>query len=207
MSDEITRELIRLIPTVLWVTVALVVVFAFRDVIRQQLLPRMSGFKAFGVEATFAREQLDKAVEKQDVDVSPDDRSQVIRRAERHSDILQGARILWVDDNPGNNIYVVELLNSFAVFVHQVRTTAEALSALAHDQYDLAISDMERDGVADEGLRFVKQAREHGLYRWTVFWIADYDPNLGTPPHALGITNRADHLLHYIMDALERERS
>jgi hypothetical protein len=48
MSEQILIELIRLVPTVLWVVLAAVVVFVFYRPIRDDLLPRMSGFKAWG---------------------------------------------------------------------------------------------------------------------------------------------------------------
>ena len=37
-------------------------------------------------------------------------------------------------------------------------------------------------------------------------YIRRFDPTRGTPPLVFGITNRPDHLVHYIIDIAERER-
>jgi CheY-like chemotaxis protein len=206
MTPEIVVELLKLIPSVLWVVLVAVLIAAFYRPIRQELIPRMSGLKAFGVEATFIKDELDKAVEKSASQVSDSDRIQVLRRAHRLASVLQGAQILWVDDNPDNNIYVRRILYSLGIFVDLARTTEEGLSMLIQTNYDAVISDMGRDGIPDEGLRFLNEMVRHGLYRWTIFFTARYDPARGVPPYAFGITNRVDHLLHLVMDALERER-
>jgi len=207
MSPEVTVELIKLIPSVLWILFVAISVAVFYKPIRRELLPRMSGFKAFGVEATFTREELDRAIEKQAAQVSENDRSQVLRRAQRVIPVLQGAQILWVDDNPDNNIYERRILRSLGVFVDLARSTGEALSMLQQTTYDAVISDMARGGVPDEGLKFLTEMRKRGLYRWTIFYVGRVDWERGTPPYAFGITNRPDHLLHYVLDVLERERS
>jgi CheY-like chemotaxis protein len=207
LSPEVAVELIRLVPSILWILFIIVIVAIFHRPIRQELLPRMTGLKAFGFEATFIREELDKAVDKQAAQVSENDRSQVLRRASRVASILQEAQILWVDDNPDNNIYERRMLRSLGIFIDLARSTQEALSMLQHTEYDVVISDMEREGVPDEGIRFLNEMRSRGLYRWTIFYVASYEESRGVPPFAFGMTNRPDHLLHYIMDILERERS
>lgn len=39
---------------------------------------------------------------------------------------------------------------------------------------------------------------------WTIFYVFDLKPSV--PKHAFNITNRPDYLLHFVMDALEREK-
>jgi hypothetical protein len=92
------------------------------------------------------------------------------------------------------------------VFVDLARSTGEAISKLTSTGYDMVISDMERDGVHDEGMKFLSRARSLGLHRPTVFYLSRVDESRGLPPHAFGITARPDHLLHYVTDVLERER-
>lgn len=207
MSPEITVELVKVCPSVLWVTLVAVLIVVFYKPIKGELLPRLSGLKAFGVEATFIREELDKAVGKQAAEVSESDRSQVLRRAQRVVPVLHGARILWVDDIPENNTYERRILLSLGIFVDLVTTSTEALSKLSQKNYDAVISDMDRDGVPDEGLRFLAKMRKRNLYRPTIFYIGRFDPDRGIPPHAFGMTDRPDHLLHLVLDVLERERS
>lgn len=138
--------------------------------------------------------------------VTERERTQVMQRAERASPVLRGAQILWVDDHPDNNLHERRLLRSLGVFVDLARSTEEAISMLANTRYDMVISDMERDGIQDEGVKFLLRARSLGLHRPTVFYLSRVDESRGLPLYAFGIAARPDHLLHYIMDVLERER-
>jgi hypothetical protein len=76
---------------------------------------------------------------------------------------------------------------------------------LSENRYDLVISDIARHGVPNEGIAFLSLMREQKLSRPTVFYVGRIDWDKGTPPYAFGITNRVDHLLHYVMDIVERE--
>lgn len=74
---------------------------------------------------------------------------------------IYGRRILWVDDNPANNSYQVELLTSFGARVEQVRTTEEALSSIKSGRkYDLLISDMNRHKNPKAGLEMLAKLQE-----------------------------------------------
>ncbi len=53
-------------------------------------------------------------------------------------------RLLWVDDNPKNNSYFLQLLSNAGVQVDLARSTEEALSKLREKRYRAVISDMGR---------------------------------------------------------------
>ena len=207
MQTEVIIELVRLIPSVLWFIFAIVLVAVLYTPFRREFLPRLTGFSAFGVEAKLIREELDKAVRTRGVEVPESERSQVLRRAQRSTQILQGAKILWVDDNPENFMYERNVLQALGVGVDLVKTTEGALSTLLQTQYHLVISDMTRQDKPDEGLILLREMRKRGMQRPLIFFTASYDPEKGIPPHSFGITNRSDELLHLVMDALERERA
>jgi hypothetical protein len=69
-----------------------------------------------------------------------------------------------------------------------------------------AFSDMERNGVQDEGIRFLNNLRRRSSAPPVIFSIGRLDPTLGTPPFAFGITSRVDECLNLLLDALERAR-
>jgi CheY-like chemotaxis protein len=127
-------------------------------------------------------------------------------------DVLQGAPILWVDDHPENNTIERDILYSFGMSVDIALSTKEAVSMLMEkndsgQRYHVIISDMGREGKHNEGKRFLAKIRkEYPLDVPVIFYIGKYDPKQGIPPYAFGMTNHPDHLLHYIMDALERQR-
>lgn len=168
---------------------------------------------AFKVAASIGRylftkavkEQLDRTAEKQPVGTEQS-RNQVARRAERLSSIINGSRILLVNDIPSQMSNVIRILESVGISVMIASSTSQALSLLSANSFDLVISDMRRGNVPDEGLRFLREMRDRGLHRPTILTVGQYDPDRGTPPYAFGITNRVDNLLNLTFDVLERVR-
>jgi CheY-like chemotaxis protein len=100
----------------------------------------------------------------------------------------------------------IKILNSLGILVEVARTSKDGLAALAVAKFDVVISDMMRNEVPDEGLRFLAQMRNSKLHRPTIFTVGRFDPSLGTPAYAFGITNRVDEMLNLVFDALERVR-
>jgi serine/threonine protein kinase len=131
--------------------------------------------------------------------------SPALRRAQFLAPVLQAARVLWVDDDPLNVRPFCGILNSLGVAVDLVTSTSEALASTANTRYQLIISDIERDGIADEGLAFLRALHRRGPHPKVIFFIANLDPQRGTPPGAFGITSSGEDLLHLVFDVLERE--
>jgi CheY-like chemotaxis protein len=152
------------------------------------------------------RRDLDEAVGKQAAKVSENDRSQVLRRAQYAAQLLQGAQLLWVDDNPDNNIHERRIFRSLGIFVDLARSTQEAIGMLQHTKYDVIISDLARGDIKDAGLQFLEEISKRNLYRWTILYTSPRAAARGLPAKAFAITARPDHLLHYVIDAIERER-
>jgi hypothetical protein len=61
MSEQIVIELIRLIPGLLWLVFLAILIGLFYKPIREELIPRMSGFRAWGVEVDLLGKELDRA--------------------------------------------------------------------------------------------------------------------------------------------------
>jgi CheY-like chemotaxis protein len=133
-------------------------------------------------------------------------RDQVSRRAARLQSLIRGACVLLVNDVPEEMQHVVAILRELGINVEVVTTTEEALSRVHQNTYDVIVSDMRRGTSLDEGLGFLTRMRQDGIHRPTIFTVGQYRPDLGTPPFAFGITNRADELLNLLFDAIERRR-
>ena len=136
-------------------------------------------------------------------------------RAHQLRRILRGARLLWVDDNPDNNQPMVDLLHRFRVVVDTAMSTSEALTLARRHRYDVVVSDIAREGNKRAGLEMRAQMEQENTSRWTIFYVEKLDtatlpggkwPHPIVPPGGFAITNRPDHLLHSILDALERDR-
>lgn len=133
-------------------------------------------------------------------------RSQVARRAERLTPIIDGAIVLLVNDAPDEMQHVVGTLRSLHVEVHIATTTEMALAMSEATEYDAVISDMRRGDDQEAGIELIAAMRKQGLHQPTILTPGRYQPELGTPAFAFGITNRTDELLNLLFDTLERTR-
>jgi CheY-like chemotaxis protein len=72
--------------------------------------------------------------------------------------------ILWVDDNPRNNSYEIDILQKMGIHVVQSTSTQDALSKLGTHKFDRIISDMGRyegNGLnTNAGIDLAKAVRE-----------------------------------------------
>lgn len=118
--------------------------------------------------------------------------------------VLRDARVLWVDDQPENNFYERLALTDLGVQIDITVSTEEAISFLEHKTYHAIISDMNRRGIPDEGLRMLRIVPASAPPM--VFYTFDLTKSLGVPPGAFGITNQPDELMHLLLDILERTR-
>jgi CheY-like chemotaxis protein len=134
------------------------------------------------------------------------DSSIVLRRAMLARTAARGARILWVDDNPGSNSSELLLLRSLGAEVHTAISTQEAVTALQAGSWDVVLSDMARSGRSDAGIELLTWMRHQLIKAPVVFYVGVADPARDRPLGSFGLTNRADELLHLVFDVLERRR-
>ena len=72
--------------------------------------------------------------------------------------------------------------------------------------YLLVVTDLTREGSSTEGLDFVRRTVASSTSRWTIAYVATDEWGKPRPEYLFAITNRPDHLIHYICDVVERER-
>ena len=128
----------------------------------------------------------------------------VLRRAQVVQTLLAGARALWVDDHPSNNLYERTMLSTLGVSADVAVSTNEALYMLRHLQYDIILSDMARDSNNRAGLELLEALQAREVETPIVFYVAQLDSDREIPRGAFGFTNRPDELMHMIFDILER---
>jgi CheY-like chemotaxis protein len=207
-----TIELVKLIPSILWFFLVVVLLVLFYRPVRDDLLPNITVMKAVGVELSFVKESINAALKLAEkspqwkVEVSSADKEQVLRRAKKHLKVFHDARFLWVDDNPENNINELVMFSQLRVSTQTVKSTKEALEVFKSGCYDLVISDMSRGDDSTAGLKFIKEFRKVDKTTAVIFYVGEFDPQKGVPAQAFGITNRPDELLHLTLDALERKK-
>jgi CheY-like chemotaxis protein len=158
----------------------------------------------FGVELELLKGSLDQAVSERKVEVSEGDKWSALERARHILPVIQGAKILWVDDYPQGNWQLVKILFGLGADVDQASHTDQALSMLGRDRYDVIVSDIRRTEGDPDGIEMLRMMQDLKIARPTIFYVSVVLPKL--IEGAFNITNRPDQLLHLIMDALERER-
>ena len=213
LTEPVLLELVKILPSVFWLIVAIIVVAIFYRPIRNQLLPLVTGLKIGGIECSFVREGIQAAValaqkhKNWQVAVSDEEASLVMERAARHLGLLQRSKILWVDDNPENNFNEIKMLHQLRADVETAKSTEEALALIQEKKtYDIVLSDLKRGDDATAGLTLLGKLRESHPILPVIFYVGEFKPELGVPPFAFGLTNRPNELLHLILDILERRK-
>jgi CheY-like chemotaxis protein len=196
-------DIVDLVAAIVWPVVILGFLWYFRKPIRTQLLPRITGFQGFGLQLTFAAQALTAATGKRP-DISDSSRSAAVARLQREGHVLNGTRILWVDDTPANNFNERRLFERAGAIIDPALSTTEALKATQLHPYDLIISDWARPEGDDAGPDLVKALRADSNYTPVVFYAGYVEGR--QRGEAIGLTDRPDELLHIVLDALQAER-
>ncbi|WP_438854539.1 response regulator [Agromyces sp. M3QZ16-3] len=144
--------------------------------------------------------------------VTTDQARQVLNEAipdDKAAAHIEGSAVLWVDDNPKNNTFVVDALQQLGVAVTLVLSTRQAIELLEFNSFDAIISDMGRqepDGYHDRaGYEFLSELRRADV--GTPFFIYA-GSNLrrhkeeAAQKGAQGSTNRPAELISLVTSAL-----
>ena len=132
------------------------------------------------------------------------EQSPALRRAHLVQVVLNGARILWIDDYPTNNTWEVAFFEAAGARIRTAESTETALARLEAEPYDLVISDIARGSSPDEGLRALPKIRAIAPQTPVVFYVGHAE----SPPPAgsFGIADAPEELVHLVLDVLERQR-
>ncbi len=220
-------DLLRGIAAAMWVGLAFLVFLMLRGALmeRTPFLTKF-GLGPSGVSMEFAEQKLDEAASKGVMgsrrDIGKPAKQAVAIRLERNADLMALARILWVDDHPGNNTPLIELFRSYGARVDTARSNDDALALLHESRYDVVISDVGRDNEPpNTELKGVEFA-ETTFQRWgqkAILATARFDPTRlpeATDRERLeltrrvsdtvfGRTNRLDEVIHLTLDMIERK--
>jgi len=212
VSTVLWEKLIGTIPALAWVGFATIVYFTMRGSILTSILPRLSSIKGPGIELGLVAELLDKASESTSVfpgsqqPVTATERRGVLRRLDHAVAYLDGGRILWVDDNPANNRYLIRLFEQSGMTVDLARSTGEALELLRRHAYDIVLSDIMRGEDDQAGIAMLAEFRNAGIKLPVIIHAAHFDSRRGMDPMIFAGTNRIDEVVHYVIDLMERAR-
>ena len=221
-SDQLVTVSTKLGSTLLFVILIAIVIWKYDSIIRQQLLPRVSGVDIFGLKFDLAEQRLNQLTQQFPipsaetlengtlVPLSDEGKRQILVRLKVVEPILQGSRILWVDDNPDWQVRERNFLHVIGIGVDCAQTNKVAYNLMEAQKinqtpYDLVISDVGRDHEGSEtGFTLLAGLRARGFATKVIF----YSPSsLPTPPEAYAMTHYTDILLNDVFDVLELQRT
>jgi CheY-like chemotaxis protein len=213
LSTSTASEIVASVSNYLWPLLTAVVVWKLLPVIREVI--RTRSYKITVGSLSVDVQTASEAMQKQIADLQ----NQVARLndkavpASQQSESSTGTisfeplpargRLLWVDDNPDNNVYEIQSLEEKDVVVTTVTSTEQALGELSRRTYDAVITDMGRkeggsfNGQA--GLELVKAVHQKypniGLYVFTTGKIVRNRQRELLDAGATGVTSSSVQLL------------
>jgi CheY-like chemotaxis protein len=204
-----------LVSALAWPLLVFVVLLRFRAPIAAFLANMESfSFKAPGVEATAKQRQMEAAASlgaaaaaKGATDADALDVGSVVGSlpGAREQASFDRARVLWVDDNPGNNRYETRALEALGIRVETSLSTEDALARQRERPFDLILSDMGRGADSRAGFTLLDELRRSGDTTPFVIYAGSREPEHVAESRrrgALGCTNRPDELLNYVREGL-----
>ncbi|MER5714684.1 hypothetical protein [Streptomyces sp. NPDC002132] len=122
----------------------------------------------------------------------------------------QPADVIWVDDNPINNVNEVQALRAAGLGVDVATSNAEAAALARYRLYDAAISDIKRSPPEDQnaGLALEKSLKSVGDRRSSNIPIIYYVGSAQQAETAGGwpVTDSPEDLLRVLIQVLSKER-
>jgi len=212
--DPIVLEAIRLIRSAIWPIVLVLALLLFHAPLTR-LIDRLQNITAkrteSGFEVALAAASLGAAEARRPGGpaLSPADIASTVRRAqsEMPASGFGTPTILWVDDNPDNNVYERNALEVLGVRFRLAASTDEAKKQISANGIDLVISDFKREADPDAGYGLLDYLKTQSNPPPYIIYAASATPALVAEAKsrgAFGETNRPAELFSLVVDALAR---
>jgi CheY-like chemotaxis protein len=116
-----------------------------------------------------------------------------------------GRTLLWVDDNPNNNVFEKQALAALGIIISDARSTDEAAALLRNQHFDVIVSDMKRGENATAGYDLLSQVKTSSPSTPLIFYTSSANDTLveaAKQKGAFGETNDPQRLLLLVAGAL-----
>lgn len=205
-----------LVRALSWPIVALALLFYFGPALRERLPTSDVSVKGMGIEVTLQRgfaagANYGMALAEKSPGMTPEEFRAEIEDAAAETTPesvrrLKGARLLWVDDNPQNNVYERNALEDMGVRVTISTSTEDALAKLDASDFDVVISDMGRPENERAGYDLLERKQESGNRTPFVIYAGSNKEEHKREARrrgAIGSTNRPAELFRLVNSAVE----
>ena len=120
---------------------------------------------------------------------------------------IEGAKVLWVDDNPDNNTYERQSSEALGVRFVLSTSTDDALNKVKIQKFDAIISDMGRPPDRTAGYTLLDALRSSGDRTPFIIYASSRAPEHQAEARrrgAVGCTNRPTELFAMVLSILNR---
>jgi len=120
-----------------------------------------------------------------------------------------GRSVLWVDDEPSNNVFTKNMFEILGVDVTLALSTDEALRALSTTNFDAIISDMSRPEGAKAGYDLLEKVRSRDPTLPFIFFTTSRQPehvDEAVRRGATGATNSSSELLKLVTSSFKKRK-
>ena len=218
---KLVELLVSLVQAIIWPLIILLVLFPLRTSLRKLLEDKDVSdftFKASptgGIEATYKRQQIEVAssllIAEEQQNKDPKNLQTVATVVDQYitpqnSQKVLGKSMLWVDDNPSNNMYERQALAKLGIGVTICTSTENALQLLRSERYDVIISDMGRPPDPQAGYTLLAKIQEMKITTpYIIYAVGGNDPKHqaeALSKGAFGSASGPSRLLELVMRAL-----
>jgi CheY-like chemotaxis protein len=220
---RLIEAIAKLVAAFAWPAVVLFLIWWFGDALKQFLSNISEGsFKAFGFEGT-AKRRVQEAIVSADLFKQETDGKRTVQLSRSVGKSLRAAdyavgllklhgrptpsrRLLWVDDQPTNNLLEAKAFEELGFAVDFVVSTDEALHDIAKSRYDAIISDMARPGDGEAGKTLIRKLREMGSEIPVIVYSSNESPQFASELRdagAFAATNLASELISRVAEAVD----
>ena len=211
LLDAITK----LLNVLVWPGVLVFILIQFGSVLRE-FLKNLGEFslKGAGFEAAMKRRQTEAAAalavagSHRDAEgATPEGAASTVAKTVTPQIIRQAGKstVLWVDDNPNNNIYERQALEALGLRFVLALSTEEALDQIKRQRFDVIISDMGRPPDARAGYTLLDKLRSSGDRTPFIIYASSRSAEHVAEARqrgAVGCTNRPDELFEMVLSAI-----
>jgi CheY-like chemotaxis protein len=116
---------------------------------------------------------------------------------------IENSRVLWVDDNPGNNLYERQSLEALGVNSVTATSTDDAIDKIRYQKFDAIISDMSRPPDDTAGYTLLEKLRSLGDSTPFIIYGGSRQPRAESIRRGvLGHTNNPTELFSLVLSVL-----
>ena len=221
VAAETLQLLTELLQAVSWPILVLVLVLYFGPALKEMLADaqevKLSGA---GFETTIKRQfksgaLYGLALAQKSGDASPEELEREIENeadeaaVSERTPAFENTRLLWVDDNPSNNVYERRALEEKGIRVTTSTSTEDALDRIATSEFDVIISDMGRPEGDRAGYDLLERKQEMGDRTPFIVYSGSGEEEHRREARrrgALGATNRPQELFQLVRQAVGSRR-